>query len=192
MCTAASTNNSLFLRLVKNPYWDSSRPWHTPKKKQNGVKVHNVSKYPRWYWFSQPIFIFPQKSFTDVSSFHRNHVADSSASSYPCIPPAASCGATVEPMPSRCIILGFSFLCGCAPPGQPAVLTGNRWTTQKFESAHQVILFYDVLCNWVSLFTSFSNSQRLQSWFYYVCIFHLYSAVLFALMGRKSIQLNFS
>lgn len=42
-------------------------------------------------------FIF-QKSFTDVSSFQKNHVADSSASFYPYIPPSASCAATAEPM----------------------------------------------------------------------------------------------
>lgn len=90
-------HSSLFLGLAKYPYWDSSRPWLTPKRKQNGVKVHNVSKHPRWYWFSH--LFFSQKSFTDVSSFHKNHVVDSSASFYPYIPPAASCGATVEPMP---------------------------------------------------------------------------------------------
>lgn len=53
-------HSSLFLGLAKYPYWDSSRPWLTPKRKQNGVKVHNVSKYPRWYWFSH-LFFFPEK-----------------------------------------------------------------------------------------------------------------------------------
>lgn len=78
-----------------------------------------------------------------------------------------------------------SFLCGCVPPGQSAVLTGNRWAMQKFESA-QVILFYDLLCNLAFIFTSFSNFQRLQSWFYNVCILPLYSAVQFSLTGRKA------
>lgn len=84
----------------------------------------------------------------------------------PRIPPAAYCGATVEPMPISQTVPGLwyisNFSCGRVQPGQPAVLTGNRWTMQKFESAHQVILLYYILCNLASIFTSFSNFSNVK------------------------------
>lgn len=104
------------------------------------------------------------------------------------LPPVCHCRAHAN-KPSRCIILGF----GTCPVSCVAVYNMDSlqsWlgTGEQHKSLSQVILFYSTLCNLASIFTSFSNFQRLQSCSlqFAVCIFLFYLAVQFALTGRKA------